>query len=77
VGDPDVNVRVEAVKALVEIGGPKTLDALVRAAVDNDPEVQIRSTDGMVNVYLPGILRRAGPSARAAPSGDSPTPTTG
>jgi HEAT repeat protein len=48
---------VETVKALVEIGGPKTLDALVRAAGDNDPEIQIRSTDGMVNVYLPGYIK--------------------
>jgi HEAT repeat protein len=55
--DPDVSVRVEAVKALVEIGGPKTLDGLVRAAADNDPEVQIRATDGMVNVYLPGFVK--------------------
>ena len=48
--DVDVGVRVEAVKSLIEIGGPKTLDGLVRAAADNDPEVQIRVTDGLVNV---------------------------
>jgi HEAT repeat protein len=72
VGDPDLNVRLEAVKALVEIGGPKTLDPLVRAARDNDPEVQIRATDGLVNFYLPGYvktglsgtLQRAGNSVR-------------
>jgi HEAT repeat protein len=72
VGDPDLNVRLEAVKALVEIGGPKTLDPLVRAARDNDPEVQIRVTDGLVNFYLPGYvktglsgtLQRAGNSVR-------------
>jgi HEAT repeat protein len=57
VGDPDLNVRLEAVKALVEIGGPKTLDPLVRAARDNDPEVQIRATDGLVNFYLPGYVK--------------------
>ena len=56
-GDPDIGVRVEAVKALVEIGGPKTVDALVRAAGDNDAEVQIRATDGLVNVYLPGYVK--------------------
>jgi HEAT repeat protein len=55
--DADPNVRVEATKALVEIGGPKTLDGLVRAAGDNDPEVQIRATDGLVNVYLPGYVK--------------------
>ena len=56
-GDTDPGVRVEAVKALVEIGGPKTLDSLARAAGDNDAEVQIRATDGLVNVYLPGYVK--------------------
>lgn len=55
--DADVTVRVEATKALVEIGGPKTLDGLLTAAADNDPEVQIRATDGLVNVYLPGYVK--------------------
>ena len=61
--DPDVGVRAEAVKALVEIGGPKTVDGLIRAAGDNDPEVQIRATDGLVNVYLPGYVKTGGLSA--------------
>ena len=43
--DPDTNVRLEAVKALDDIGGPKTVDALVEAARDNDPEIQIRAAD--------------------------------
>jgi len=55
--DADANVRVEATKALVEIGGPRTADGLVRAAGDTDPEVQIRATDGLVNVYLPGYVK--------------------
>jgi HEAT repeat protein len=55
--DADTNVRVEATKSLVEIGGPKTVDGLVRAAADNDAEVQIRATDGLVNVYLPGYVK--------------------
>jgi HEAT repeat protein len=55
--DADLAVRIETVKALIEIGGPKTLDGLVRAASDNDPEIQIRATDGMVNVYLPGFIK--------------------
>jgi HEAT repeat protein len=55
--DMDTNVRVEAAKSLVEIGGPKTVDGLVRAAADTDPEVQIRATDGLVNVYLPGYVK--------------------
>jgi HEAT repeat protein len=55
--DPDLSVRIEAIKALTDIGGPKTLDALIRAASDNDPEVQIRATEGIVNVYLPGYVK--------------------
>ncbi len=57
VTDTDVSVRVEAVKALDEIGGPKTVDLLVKAAGDTDAEIQIRATDGLVNVYLPGYLK--------------------
>jgi len=70
--DPDVGVRVEAVKALIEIGGPKTLDGLVRAAGDNDAEVQIRATDGLVNVYLPGFVK-TGLSGRLSRAGSSVT----
>jgi HEAT repeat protein len=73
VADMDLSVRLEAVKALDEIGGPKTVDALVRATRDNDPEMQIRATDGLVNAYLPGYiksgisgtLQRAGNSVKA------------
>jgi len=71
--DVDTSVRLEAVKALDDLGGPKTVDALVEAARDNDPEIQIRAADGLVNVYLPGYLKtgisgtlkRAGDSIRA------------
>ena len=71
--DIDITVRLEAVKALDNIGGPKTVDALVEAARDNDPEMQIRAADGLVNVYLPGYLKtglsgslkRAGTSIKA------------
>jgi hypothetical protein len=57
VSDNDITVRIEAVKSLDEIGGPKTVDALVRLATDPDPEIEIRATDGLVNVYLPGYLK--------------------
>jgi HEAT repeat protein len=57
VKDQDAEVRVEAVKALNDIGGPKTLDGLVAGARDSDPEVQIRATDGIVNIYVPGYLK--------------------
>jgi HEAT repeat protein len=73
VSDPDQNVRIEAVKALVDIGGPRAVDPLLVAARDNDPEIQIRATDGLVNAYLPGYsktgmsgtIQRAGNSVRA------------
>jgi HEAT repeat protein len=71
--DPDVDVRREAVKALVDIGTQRSLDPLIKAAGDNDPEIQIRATDGLVNFYVPGYvktgltasLRRAGSSLKA------------
>jgi HEAT repeat protein len=57
VADTDITVRLETVKSLDEIGGPKTIDPLVRLANDPDPEIAIRATDGLVNVYLPGYLK--------------------
>ena len=71
--DPDVDVRREAVKAIVDIGTERSLNALIKATSDNDPEIQIRATDGLVNFYSPGYvktgltasLRRAGSSIKA------------
>jgi HEAT repeat protein len=57
VSDPDLEVRVEAVKSLVEVDTQYSLDPLVKATQDNDPEIQIRATDGLVNFYLPGYFR--------------------
>jgi HEAT repeat protein len=74
VTDSDTSVRIEAVKALMDLGGPRTVDPLVIAVTrDNDPEVQIRATDGLVNAYLPGYskngmsgtVQRAGKTIRA------------
>lgn len=56
--DADAEVRREAVKALVQIGTLRSLDPLVQACRDNDPEVQIRAVDGIVNFYLPGYVAR-------------------
>ena len=56
-GNQDVTVRIEAVKALTDIGGTAVLDPLVKATRDNDAEVQIRATDGLVNFYLPGYVK--------------------
>jgi HEAT repeat protein len=71
--DPDVDVRREAVKAIVDIGTERSLNPLIKATSDNDPEIQIRATDGLVNFYSPGYvktgltasLRRAGSSIKA------------
>ncbi|MGB9610204.1 MAG: HEAT repeat domain-containing protein [Bryobacteraceae bacterium] len=54
--DDDVEVRREAVKAIVQIGTLRSLDPLVEATRDNDPEIQIRAVDGIVNFYLPGYV---------------------
>jgi len=55
--DPDLSVRVEAVKAIADIGTQRSLDPLVRACRDNDAEIQIRATDGLVNFYVPGYIK--------------------
>jgi HEAT repeat protein len=67
-----VDVRLEAVKAIAGIGTQRSLDPLIKACGDNDPEVQSRAIDGLVNFYLPGYLktgltaplRRAGSSIK-------------
>ncbi len=58
--DPDRDIRLEAVKAIVKIDTEHSLDALVQATRDKDEDVQIRATDGLVNVYLPGYVSKAG-----------------
>ncbi|HMJ61843.1 MAG TPA: HEAT repeat domain-containing protein, partial [Bryobacteraceae bacterium] len=54
--DPDRDVRLEAIKAVVRIDTRASLDALVAATHDRDPEIRIRATDGIVNTYLPGYV---------------------
>ncbi len=55
--DPVAEVRVEVVKAIVDIGTQASLDPLIQATRDNEPEVQIRATDGLVNFYYPDYVR--------------------
>src|ERR1700689_4043985 len=55
--NPDREVRLEAVKQIGEVGTVRSLDPLISATDDSDPEVQIRATDGLVNFYLPGYLK--------------------
>ncbi|MCX6633367.1 MAG: hypothetical protein NTW28_37705 [Candidatus Solibacter sp.] len=52
--DPSTDVRVEAVKQLT---AARALDALLLATRDNDAEVQIHATDGVINFYLPGYVQ--------------------
>jgi len=54
--DHDRTVRIEAIKAIVKIGGNASLDPLIAATQDSEPEVRARATDGIVNVYLPGYV---------------------
>jgi HEAT repeat protein len=67
--DPDLAVRIEAVKALVEVDTLHSLDPLIGATRDKDPEIQIRATDGLVNFYLPGYVR-SGLSSTLRRAGD-------
>jgi HEAT repeat protein len=64
--DNDRDIRLEAVRAMVKIGGEASLTPLVKALRDNDAEVQIRATDGLVNFYLPGYVAKGltGPVTR-------------
>lgn len=55
--DREVDVRLEAVKAITQIGTQRSLDPLIKATSDNDPEVQIRAIDGLVNFYVPGYVK--------------------
>ena len=55
--DPLRDVRVEAVKQIVEIGTARSLDPLVAATHDTDPEIEMRAVEGLVNFYLPGYSR--------------------
>jgi HEAT repeat protein len=59
VKDPDPLIRVEAVRAIAEIGSQYSLTPLTQALADSDPEVQIRATDGLVNFYVPGYSKTA------------------
>lgn len=58
--DPDRDIRLEAVKAIVKLGTEASLAPLVTATHDNDPEVQMRATDGLTNYYLPGYVAKSG-----------------
>lgn len=59
-GDNDRDVRLEAVKAIVRIDTMRSVDSLLTAMRDNDAEIQMRATDGVVNAYVPGYVVKSG-----------------
>ncbi len=58
--DPNRDIRVEAVKAIVKIGTQASLAPLATATHDKDGEVEIRATDGITNYYVPGYVVKGG-----------------
>jgi HEAT repeat protein len=50
-------VRLETVRQLTAIGTQASIDPLVEATRDNDPEIQLRAADGLVNFYYPGYVQ--------------------
>jgi len=65
---PALDTRVEVVKQLTDLGGKDSLDPLIAASHDPDPEMQLRAIDGLVNFYLPGYVRQ-GPAASVVRAG--------
>ncbi|MSV28825.1 MAG: HEAT repeat domain-containing protein [Bryobacterales bacterium] len=55
--NPELEIRIEAVKAIVQTGTQHSLDPLIEATRDADAEIQIRATDGLVNFYQPGYVQ--------------------
>jgi HEAT repeat protein len=58
--DPNRDIRIEAVKAIVKLDTERSLGPLAKAAHDKDSEVQIRATDGLINNYVPGYVAKGG-----------------
>jgi HEAT repeat protein len=58
--NPSVEVRVEVVRQIVDIGPPHSLDPLIQASRDSDALVQMLAADGLVNFYAPGYAKRGG-----------------
>src|ERR1035441_666515 len=58
--NPAKDVRLEVVKQLTGIGGQESLNPLILASQDKDPEVQARAADGLANFYYPGYAQQSG-----------------
>lgn len=68
--DPAVEVRLEAVRRLSEIGGARVVPGLVTATADPDAEVQIYATDGLMDIFVPGYAKN-GIARTTTRSGDT------
>ncbi|MGA3017967.1 MAG: HEAT repeat domain-containing protein [Bryobacteraceae bacterium] len=55
--NPSGDVRNQAVRELIDIGTARSVDPLIQATRDNDPEIQMLATDGLVNFYSPGYVK--------------------
>ena len=55
--EQDAKARMKAVVALIETGGPQSLEALTPYLADPDAGVQRTAVDGLVNFYLPGYYK--------------------
>jgi HEAT repeat protein len=55
--NPSREVRDQAVRELIDIGTGGSIDPLIQATRDNDPEIQMLATDGLVNFYSPGYVK--------------------
>src|SRR5579875_1451264 len=58
--DPNRDIRIEAVKAIVKLDTERSLEPLAKATHDSDSEVEIRATDGLINYYVPGYVVKGG-----------------
>lgn len=56
--DPIEDVRAKTVAAIVSIGTQHSLPALLSATSDSMPMIQVMATDGLVNFYYPGYVRK-------------------
>lgn len=67
---PSLDTRIEVVKQLTDLGGKDSIDPLIQATRDADPEMQMRAIDGLVDFYLPGYVK-SGPAASLSRIGSS------
>lgn len=68
--DAEPLVRADAVRTMTELGTARSIDPLLKALSDSDPEVVVRATDGLVNFYLPGYVK-TGLAGRLGRVGDA------